>query len=109
METLCIPSSAKGSFSKLKRLITDERQSHDTVSNLIRVTEWFIRVVKSMIHESGERICMRITRDAMEVLHEAAEVYLVNMFEDANLLAVHSKRVIIMGRDITLWKKLKHQ
>uniref|UniRef100_A0AC35TKA7 Histone domain-containing protein n=1 Tax=Rhabditophanes sp. KR3021 TaxID=114890 RepID=A0AC35TKA7_9BILA len=50
---------------------------------------------------------MRITRDAMEVLHEAAEVYLINMFENANLLVVHSKRVTIMDRDITLWKKLK--
>uniref|UniRef100_A0AC35U1D7 Histone domain-containing protein n=1 Tax=Rhabditophanes sp. KR3021 TaxID=114890 RepID=A0AC35U1D7_9BILA len=69
----------------------------------------FYRVVKSMIHKSGERICMRITRDAMEVLHEAAEVYLINMFEDANLLAVHSKRVTVMDRDITLWKKLKRQ
>ena len=35
-------------------------------------------------------------------LQEAAENFIVGLFEDINLLAVHAKRVTIMPRDIRL-------
>ena len=35
-------------------------------------------------------------------LQEAAENFLVGLFEDVNLLAVHAKRVTVMPRDIRL-------
>ena len=35
-------------------------------------------------------------------LQEASEAYLVGLFEDTNLCAIHAKRVTIMPKDIQL-------
>ena len=37
---------------------------------------------------------------AVGALQEAAEAYLVGLFEDTNLCAIHAKRVTIMPKDI---------
>ena len=39
---------------------------------------------------------------AIAALQEAAENFIVGLFEDVNLLAVHSKRVTVMARDFRL-------
>lgn len=39
-------------------------------------------------------------------LHEAAETYLVGLFEDANLCAIHAKRVTIMPGDMHLARRI---
>ena len=44
---------------------------------------------------------MRFQSTAIAALQEAAENFIVGLFEDVNLLAVHAKRVTIMLRDIT--------
>jgi histone H3 len=43
---------------------------------------------------------LRFEKSAFLVLQEAAEDFLVGMFEDANLMAIHAKRVTIMPNDI---------
>ena len=45
---------------------------------------------------------MHFQSTALAALQEAAENYLVGLFEDVNLLAVHAKRVTIMPHDIRL-------
>ena len=44
---------------------------------------------------------------ALEALQEAAESYLVHLFEDANLCAIHAKRVTLMPRDIQLARRIR--
>jgi histone H3/H4 len=44
---------------------------------------------------------------AVEALQEAAEAFLVGMFEDANLCAIHSKRVTIKPKDLLLAKRIR--
>ena len=44
---------------------------------------------------------------AVLALHEASEAYMVGMFEDTNLAALHAKRVTIMPRDIHLARRLR--
>ncbi|XP_036379102.1 histone H3, embryonic-like [Megalops cyprinoides] len=39
---------------------------------------------------------------AVMALQEASEAYLVGLFEDTNLCAIHAKRVTIMPKDILL-------
>ncbi|OVA03961.1 histone H3 [Macleaya cordata] len=39
-------------------------------------------------------------------LQEAAEAYLVGLFEDTNLYAIHAKRVTIMPKDIQLARRI---
>ena len=50
---------------------------------------------------------MRYQAAALVALQEAAEAYLVYLFEDTNLCAVHAKRVTIMPRDIQLARRLR--
>ena len=40
--------------------------------------------------------------DAVTCLQEACEAYLVALFEDTNLCAIHAKCITIMPRDIQL-------
>ena len=44
---------------------------------------------------------------AMLALQEAAEAYLVGIFEDTNLCAIHAKRVTIMPKDIQLARRIQ--
>jgi histone H3 len=39
---------------------------------------------------------------AVLALQEASEAYLVGLFEDTNLCAIHAKRVTIMPKDMQL-------
>ena len=49
----------------------------------------------------------RFTADAIMALQEAAEAYLVGLFEDTNLCAIHAKRVTIQPKDIQLARRLR--
>ena len=44
---------------------------------------------------------------AVLALQEASEAYMVGLFEDTNLCAVHAKCVTIMPRDIYLARRLR--
>ena len=43
----------------------------------------------------------------MLYLQEASEAYLVGLFEDTNLCAIHAKRVTIMPEDIQLVRRIR--
>lgn len=45
--------------------------------------------------------------DALEALQEASEDFLVGVMEDANLCAIHAKRVTIMPKDIHLARRIR--
>lgn len=49
---------------------------------------------------------LRWTVTALLALQEAAEAELVQLFEDANLCAIHAKRVTVMVRDIQLVRRI---
>ena len=44
---------------------------------------------------------------AIKVLQEASEAYIVGLFEDTNLCAIHTKRVTIMPKDIQLARRIR--
>ena len=50
---------------------------------------------------------LRFQSAAILCLQEAAEAYLVGLFEDANLCAIHAKRVTIMPKDIQLARRIR--
>ena len=55
----------------------------------------------------GGGIGYRIQSTALLALQEAAEAYLVDMFADVQVCALHGRRVTIMPKDIQLWKRLR--
>ena len=50
---------------------------------------------------------LRFQSNAVLALQEAAEVYLVSLFEDTNLCAIHAKRVTIMTKDMGLAMRIR--
>ena len=50
---------------------------------------------------------LRFQSSAIGALQEAVEAYLVSLFEDTNLCAIHAKRVTIQKKDIQLARRLR--
>jgi len=65
----------------------------------------FQRLVREIAHEHKAEL--RFQSSAVLALQEASEAYLVGLFEDTNLCAIHAKRVTIMSRDVTLARRIR--
>ena len=50
---------------------------------------------------------LRFQSSAILALQEASEAYLVGLFEDTNLCAIHAKRVTIMPKDIQPARRIR--
>ncbi|KAK2914472.1 hypothetical protein Q8A67_002871 [Cirrhinus molitorella] len=50
---------------------------------------------------------LRFQSSAVMALQESSEAYLVGLFEDTNLCAIHAKRVTIMPKDIQLARRIR--
>ena len=50
---------------------------------------------------------LRFASQALVALQEAGEAYLVGIFEDANLCALHANRVTIMRKDMDLARRIR--
>ena len=74
-------------FQRLVREITD-----DVITNYFSVYE---------------RDGLRFQSTAIGAIHKASEHYLISLFEDANLCAIHAKRVTIMPKDVQLAQKIR--
>ena len=65
----------------------------------------FQRLVREIANDFKTNL--RFQQAAIEALQEAAEAYLVGLFEDSNLCAIHAKRVTIMPKDIQLARRIR--
>jgi len=75
------------------------RKYQSTTDLLIRKLP-FQRLVKSIAQNIKQDV--RFQPLAVQALQEASEAYLVSLFEDTNLCAIHARRVTIMPRDMQL-------
>mmetsp|Transcript_22784 Transcript_22784/g.25949 ORF Transcript_22784/g.25949 Transcript_22784/m.25949 type:complete len:145 (+) Transcript_22784:133-567(+) len=66
----------------------------------------FARLVRE-IQMSMSRVAFRWQGSAILALQEAAEAHLIGLFEDANLCAIHGKRVTIMPKDLQLARRIR--
>jgi histone H3 len=65
----------------------------------------FQRLVREVAHQFKNDL--RFQSTAIMALQEAAEAYLVSLFEDTNLLCLHAKRVTIQPRDMILARRIR--
>ena len=65
----------------------------------------FQRAVRGIAQDFKEDL--RFQASAMAALQEAAEAYLVGLFEDTNICAIHAKRVTIMPKDMQLCRRIR--
>ena len=65
----------------------------------------FQRLVREIASDyRGE---LRFQSSAVLALQEASEAYMVGLFEDTNLCAIHAKRVTIMPKDMQLARRIR--
>ena len=99
------PAVAEGGVKKphMYRLGTvalrEIRRYQKSTEMLIRKLP-FIRLVREIAQDFKTDV--RFQSAAIMAMQEASEAYLVGLFEDSNLCAIHAKRVTIMPRDIQL-------
>ena len=65
----------------------------------------FQRLVREIAQEV--KADLRFQSQAVLAIQEAAESYMVGLFEDTNLCAIHAKRVTIMPKDIQLARRIR--
>ena len=66
----------------------------------------FERLVREILLENSDG-AMRLQSTAILAIQEAAEAHLVGLFEDANLCAIHAKRVTLMAKDMQLAMRIR--
>ncbi|XP_024124306.1 histone H3-like centromeric protein A [Oryzias melastigma] len=83
-----------------------EIRKYQKTTDLLISKRPFSRVVRE--------ICMQFSKEdlrwqvfALMALQEAAEAFLVLLFSDANLCAIHAKRVTLFPRDIQLARRIR--
>jgi histone H3 len=67
----------------------------------------FQRLVREIAQDYKTEL--RFQSCAVLALQEAAEAYLVGLFEDTNLCAIHAKRVTIMPKDMQLARRIRRE
>ena len=65
----------------------------------------FQRLVREVTNDY--KLDLRWQEKAVAALQEASEAYLVGLFEDTQLCAIHGKRVTIMPKDIQLARRIR--
>lgn len=83
------------------REIRKYQKSHDLLVRRLP----FQRAVREIAQDF--KTDLRFQGSALLSLQEASESYLVGLFEDANLICIHSKRVTIMPKDIQLSRRIR--
>jgi histone H3 len=52
---------------------------------------------------------IHLQSQAILALQEAAEAYIVGLFQDTNMCATHAKRITILPKDIQLARRIRRQ
>jgi histone H3 len=98
------PRKKKHRFKPGTGALREIRQYQKSTDLLIKKAP-FQRLVKEIVQNLG--LYMRWQSASLAALQEAAESYLVSLFEDSNLLAIHAKRVTIMPKDMQLARRIR--
>jgi len=105
-----LPLSLSGGVKKPHRYrpgtvaLREIRKYQKSTDLLIRKLP-FQRLVREIAQDF--KTDLRFQSSAVLALQEAAEAYLVGLFEDTNLAAIHAKRVTIMPKDIQLARRIR--
>ncbi|KAJ8779814.1 hypothetical protein J1605_011762 [Eschrichtius robustus] len=104
--SLSVASAASSSLSSSRRRRgawyhgTREIRRYQKSTELLIGKLPFQRLVREIAQDF--KTDLRFQCAAIGALQEASEAYLVGLFEDTNLCAIHAKRVTIMPKDIQL-------
>jgi histone H3 len=91
------------------REIRRYQKSGDLLMRKLPLARWVREIAKDIAKEFKVKGDLRFQGVAIRALQEALESYMVSLFEDANLCAIHGKRVTIMDRDIDLARRVRRE
>ncbi|XP_051268355.1 histone H3-like centromeric protein A [Dicentrarchus labrax] len=98
-------SPKKRRFRPGTRALMEIRKYQKSTGFLLRKGP-FSRLVREVC-QSFSKDALRWQIYALMALQEAAEAFLVMLFSDANLCAIHAKRVTVFPRDIQLARRIR--
>lgn len=110
LQANCKTAPPPGGVKKARRYrpgtvaLREIRQYQKSTDLLIRKLP-FQRLVREIAQEF--KCDVRFQSTALLALQEASEAYIVGLFEDTNLCAIHAKRVTIMPKDIRLARRIR--
>jgi len=84
-----------------------EIRKHQKSTELLIRKLPFQRLVHEIAHNFKSDLCFQ--SHALLALQEAAEAYLIGLFEDTNLCAIHAKHVTIMPQDFQLAQRIRSE
>ncbi|XP_003723879.1 putative histone H3.3-like type 3 [Strongylocentrotus purpuratus] len=84
-----------------------EIRKYQKSTNLLLRKLPFARVVREICLILNPSSLNRWQAAAIMALQEAAEAFLVHLFEDSNLCAIHAKRVTVMPKDMQLARRIR--
>ena len=87
------------------RLALQEICHYQKCTNLLIRKLPFQRLIRELTQKF--KVDVRFQSSTLMALQEAAEAYLVRLFEDTNLCAIHAKWVTIMPKDIQLARRIR--
>ena len=82
-----------------------EIRRYQRSTKLLLLRAPFQRLVRAIC--GGIDSDLRFRAQALLALQESAEAYLVGLFEDANLCAIHANRVTLMRKDLDLARRIR--
>jgi len=82
-----------------------EIRRYQKTTDLLLKKAPFQRLVREIAQDF--KTDLRFQSSAVMALQEASEAYLVGLFEDTNLCAIHAKRVTIMPKDMQLARRIR--
>jgi len=88
------------------RALREIRKYQKSTELLIRKLP-FQRLVREIAYNMRGHECVRFQSTAIMALQEASEAYLVGLFEDTNMCALHARRVTIMPKDMILARRIR--
>ena len=105
-----LPASQQGTKKphryRLGTVALWEIQRYQKLTELLIRKLPFQRLVREIAQDLG-KMSIRFQSGAIIALQEASKAYLVGLLKDANLCAVHAKRVTIMPKDIQLARRIR--
>ena len=100
-----IMQSTKDSDTDQVPLPSREIRHYQKRTNLLIKKAPFARLVREITQDFKQDL--RFQSLAIGALQEATEAYLIRLFQDMNLCAIHAKRVTIMPKDIQLARRIR--
>ena len=82
-----------------------EIRRYQKSTELLVRKEPFAKLVREIAQDFKSDL--RFQSTAFLALQEAGEAYKIGLFEDANLCAIHGKRVTIMPKDVQLARRIR--